>query len=178
MARRFVSHTQLSKGGKPMTAFSPLAVANAVLDEARAQGKSLTIMQLLKLVYIAHGWALALLRAPLVNEEPEAWQHGPVFPSIYREFRRFGSQPITSNGLGPFGSVPTAQLSDDQRAVVRSVIQTYGDFHAFALSRITHEPGTPWSQVYRDGEGSSEEIPNAIIAEHYTKLAHERKANA
>lgn len=157
-----------------MTAFSPLAVANAVLDEARAQGKTLTIMQLLKLVYIAHGWSLALLKAPLVNEEPEAWQHGPVFPSIYREFRRFGSQPITSNATGPFGSVPSANLSEQQSMVIRSVVKNYGDSHAFTLSRITHEPGTPWSQVYRAGEGSSDEIPNAIIAEHYTKLAHER----
>lgn len=158
-----------------MTAFPPLAVANAVLDEARAQGKTLTIMQLLKLVYIAHGWSLALLNAPLVNEEPEAWQHGPVFPAIYREFRRYGSQPIAGNASGPFGTVPSANLSADQRAIIQSVVMNYGDTHAFALSRITHEPGTPWSQVYRDGHGSSDEIPNAIIADHYRKLAHERR---
>jgi len=164
-----------------MTAFPPLAVANAVLDEARAQGKTLTIMQLLKLVYIAHGWSLALLNAPLVNEEPEAWQHGPVFPAIYREFRRYGSQPITANGAGPFaafGGVVEADLSANQRAIIESVVKNYGDIHAFALSRITHEPGTPWSQIYRDGLGSSDEIPNAIIAEHYKKLAHDRRANA
>jgi uncharacterized phage-associated protein len=161
-----------------MTAYSPLAVANAVLDEARAQGKSLTIMQLLKLVYIAHGWSLALLKAPLINEAPEAWQHGPVFPSIYREFRRFGSQPIVGNAIGPFGMVHEAKLSTSQSEVVRSVVQNYGDMHAFSLSRITHEVDTPWSQVYLNGEGSSDEISNAIIAEHYTKLAHERRATA
>lgn len=161
-----------------MTAFPPLAVANSVLDEARNQGKSLTIMQLLKLVYIAHGWSLGLLNAPLVNEAPQAWQHGPVFPSIYREFRRFGSQPITGNACSPFGEIASATLSESQRDVVRSVVQSYGDMHAFALSRITHEPETPWSKTYRNGLGSSDEIPNAIIAEHYKKLAHERRAQS
>ncbi len=161
-----------------MTAFPPLAVANAVLEEAEAQGKPLTIMQLLKLMYIAHGWALALLKAPLVNEEPEAWQHGPVFPSIYREFRRFGSQRISGLASGPFGSVPHADLSEPQRSVVRSVVHNYGDMHAFALSRMTHEVGTPWFVTYKNGDGASDDIPNAIIAEHYTKLAHERRANS
>ena len=160
-----------------MTAFPPLAVANAVLEEADSQGKSLTIMQLLKLVYIAHGWSLALLKAPLINEEPEAWQHGPVFPSIYREFRRFGSQRIHGRAAGPFGSIPHADLSDQQQSVVKSVVRNYGDMHAFALSRMTHEPGTPWFVTYRDGHGASDDIPNAIIAEHYTRLAHERRAN-
>lgn len=159
-----------------MTAFPPLAVANAVLEEAKTQGKSLTVMQLLKLVYIAHGWSLALLNAPLVDEEPEAWQHGPVFPSIYRELRRFGSQPIAGLASGPFGSVPHAQLSDQQRSVVQSVVRGYGDTHAFALSRMTHQPDTPWDKVYRGGLGASEDIPNAIIMEHYKKLAHERRA--
>lgn len=160
-----------------MTAFSPLAVANAVLEEARVQGKSLTIMQLLKVVYIAHGWSLALLQEPLVNEAPEAWQHGPVFPSIYREFRRFGSEPITSFATGPFGSVEQPALSESQRSVVKSVVKNYGSMHAFALSRMTHEAGTPWSMTYRSGKGASQDIPNAIIAEHYKKLAHDRRAN-
>lgn len=159
-----------------MTAFSPLAVANAVLEEAWQQGKSLTIMQLLKLVYISHGWSLALLNGPLVDEEPEAWQHGPVFPSIYRAFRRFGSSPITELASTPFGPLAAADLSDQQRSVVQSVVRGYGDMHAFALSRMTHQPDTPWARTYRDGAGSSDDISNAVIAEHYRKLAHERQA--
>ena len=159
-----------------MSAFPPLAVANAVLEEAHAQGKSLTIMQLLKLVYIAHGWSLGLLNMPLVDEEPEAWQHGPVFPAIYREFRRFGSQPITTLASGPFGSIPHADLSEQQQTIIRSVVQGYGDMHAFALSRMTHQPDTPWDRVYQGGKGVSDDISNAIIAEHYKKLAHERRA--
>lgn len=159
-----------------MTAFPPLAIANAVLDEATNQGKQLTIMQLLKLVYIAHGWSLALLQAPLVNEQPEAWQHGPVFPSIYREFRRFGSSAISTKATTPFGQVVEAPLDAQQRELVRSVVTSYGHMHAFKLSAITHQLGTPWSETYRGGLGSSQVIPDALIAEHYQKLAAERRA--
>lgn len=161
-----------------MTAFPPLAIANAVLDEATKQGKQLTIMQLLKLVYIAHGWSLALLKAPLVNEQPEAWQHGPVFPSIYREFRRFGSSPISTKATNPFGQLVEASLDEQQRELVRSVVASYGHMHAFKLSAITHQPGTPWSQTYLGGSGTSDEIPDALIAEHYQKIASERRARA
>lgn len=157
-----------------MTAYSPLAIANSVLEEAWSQDKTLTIMQLLKLVYIAHGWSLALLNVPLVNEEPEAWQHGPVFPSIYREFRRFGSGPITELASTPFGPLADAELTQSQRSVVSSVVKNYGDMHAFRLSRITHEVNTPWSRTYDGGRGSSADISNALIAEHYRKLARDR----
>lgn len=161
-----------------MAAFSPLAIANAVLDEAKRQGKALTIMQLLKLVYIAHGWSLALLNEPLVDEAPEAWQHGPVFPAIYREFRRFGSRPITEKATGVFGQSYEANLSEEQHQIIASVVKAYGSMHAFALSGITHKPGTPWSTTYKNGRGSSEEIPDSIIRQHYLKLADERRPRA
>jgi len=161
-----------------MTAYPPLAVANAALEEAWAQGKQFTIMQLLKIVYIAHGWSLGLLNAPLVNEEPEAWEHGPVFPAIYREFRRFGSQPIASKAATPFGPLADANLDNGQRSVLKSVVSNYGDMHAFNLSRITHESDTPWSKVYRNGAGRSNEIPAHLIQDHYKQLARERGATA
>ncbi len=158
-----------------MTAFPALSVANFVLEEAEAQGKTLTIMQLLKLVYIAHGWSLALLDAPLVNEEPEAWQHGPVFPSVYREFRKFGAHPITGYRSNLRFANFAAGLSPEQQSVVQSVVRNYGNMHAFALSRITHEAETPWSLTFKDGIGSSADISNAMIAAHYKKLARERR---
>lgn len=161
-----------------MTAHPPLAVANAVLDEAMRQNKSLTIMQLLKLVYIAHGWSLGLLGEPLVSEQPEAWQHGPVFPAVYRAFRKFGSGPITAKAATPFGPMADASLTPQQADIIRSVVHGYGHMHAFTLSNITHQPDTPWSQAYKGGLGSSSEIPNGLIADHYRKLANARQAHA
>lgn len=161
-----------------MTAYPPLAVANAALEEAWAQGKQFTIMQLLKIVYIAHGWSLGLLNSPLVNREPQAWEHGPVFPEIYREFRRFGSQPIVAKATTPFGPMADAALDSQQRAVLKSVVTNYGDMHAFNLSRITHEDDTPWFKVYRNGAGRSNEIPAHLIQDHYKQLARERGATA
>ncbi|BCA63094.1 hypothetical protein HMP09_2328 [Sphingomonas sp. HMP9] len=155
-------------------AYPPLAIANSILVEAHAQGKQLTIMQLLKLVYISHGWSLGLLHRPLVNESPEAWQHGPVFPSVYREFRSFGSRPITAMATSNFGLPYAAALDDAHRSVLKSVVSTYGDMHAFALSRITHESDTPWSHIYDDGRGSSKDIPDELIARHYLELAYKR----
>lgn len=158
-----------------MAAYPPLAVANAVLNESWAQGRHLTIMQLLKLVYIAHGWSLALLDEPLVNRQPQAWQHGPVYPEIYRAFRRYGSGAIMEKGQTPFGPIADAHLSHAQQQIVKSVVSGYAHMHAFKLSNITHQPGTPWSRTYNNGQGSSDEIPNEIIAEHYRHLAQERQ---
>ena len=57
----------------------PKAVANKFLELGERDGVSdITPMKLLKLVYIAHGWHLALSegKKPLVNEASEAWKYG------------------------------------------------------------------------------------------------------
>src|ERR1700676_3931940 len=78
-----------------MKTHSALAVANWFLARAAADGKSLDPMKLQKLIYFAHGWSLALTDIPLIEEHPEAWDYGPVIPSVYHEFKLFGRKPIT-----------------------------------------------------------------------------------
>jgi hypothetical protein len=51
-------------------------------------------MQVQKLVYIAHGWMLGLASEPLVDREPEAWERGPVFPSLREHIKLSGSKLI------------------------------------------------------------------------------------
>ena len=74
--------------------YSPAAIANNILWLAREEGISVTVMKLLKLVYIVYGWTLASLDHKLFNEPIQAWKHGPVIPSIYYQFDNFGSKPI------------------------------------------------------------------------------------
>ena len=71
------------------------AVANYFLDKAKNAHRPLTPMKLQKLVYIAHGWHLALFDASLIRERVQAWRWGPVIEDLYHEFKEFAKQPIT-----------------------------------------------------------------------------------
>ena len=152
-------------------AHSSLAVANRILQTAWSQKKNLTIMQLIKLVYIAHGWSLALLNRPLVADRVEAWQHGPVYPDVYNEFRGSGWQPIRRKAIDRWSGVAAdSDFDADELSIIEKVVDAYGDFHAFELSSRTHQPGTPWSTVFAEGRGKFAPISNRLIKSHFDEL--------
>ena len=58
------------------SAHDPRAIANKILQMREGAGQHLTMMQLIKLVYIADGWSLALLGKPLSKHNPQACSTG------------------------------------------------------------------------------------------------------
>jgi uncharacterized phage-associated protein len=166
------------------------AIANWFLDRAERDGQQLTAMKLQKLAYVAHGWHLAYFDQPLVYDPVEAWKWGPVFRSLYREFRDFGSEPIACHATAFDGaSLEVREIGIQDYAPLRdphamdpfleNIWKLYGGYSAGQLSDITHQPGTPWSQIV-EGMGGSilpfTVIPNKLIEEHYKKLLDERSA--
>ena len=148
----------------PIGPVSVLAVANAFLDEANKKGKKLTNMQLQKLAFIANGFSLAILGRPLYYQENRAWQFGPVVPELYKRLQRFGRGEVRESINAPDELDPKSKEAE----IIRSVFDAYGNKSAFALSRLTHKPGTPWSKVWRtDPYGI---IPQKIIQDHYREL--------
>ena len=123
-------------------------------------GKGPSITQVIKLVYMAHGWTLALRGQPLINEQAEAWSYGPVLPTVYYAFRRFGTDNLRSIDI--YGD----ELDDDTRALLDRVYEMYGQLSAKDLSRLTHIDGGPWHQYYR-GKDEYSPIPDDVIAAHY-----------
>ena len=71
------------------------AIANKMLQLANANDLALTSMQLLKLVYLAHGWSIVLFDRPIISASPQAWQYGPVYPRIYKSIKKSGSSAVT-----------------------------------------------------------------------------------
>lgn len=162
------------------------AIGNWFLDRAEHDdGEQLTAMKLQKLAYVAHGWHLAFQDEPLVHDAVEAWQWGPVFRSLYREFRDLGSHPIARRATAfDGGSLEDKVISisdyDNPEAMnqfLEGVWEVYGQYTAGQLSDITHQPGTPWRQMYeRMGNQILPYtiIPNEMIKQHYKKLVDER----
>ena len=150
------------------------AVANEVLLYARSRGIKLTIMQLLKLVYLVQGWGLVLLERPIVSQDVQAWQYGPVYPHVYKAFVGRGSAPIEELAADRLTGVPyRANLDAQEQKILQTVVDSYGQMHAFQLSNIMHQPGTPWSEAYnRFGPYSA--IPEDFIRDHFEKLKDER----
>jgi len=107
-------------------------------------------MKLQKLVYFAQGWYLALYQRPLIDEQIEAWEYGPVIPSLFHTMKRFGNS-VVEHYIHKQGIpvAPSSAIHD----FLEEIWRIYGMFTATQLSNMTHEPGTPWKEVYEKYQG-------------------------
>jgi uncharacterized phage-associated protein len=165
-----------------------IAVANYFIDKSihdpdpRA---AVTNMKLIKLVYIAHGWYLAMYDRPLIKENAEAWKYGPVIPTVYEEFRHHGGEYITEKANGSFWKSNSRYELTEREGLapfLDKVWNTYGYYTGGQLMNLTHQVGTPWEMTWhhyggRGGFGVT--ILNPLIQSHYRdKLETNKKANA
>ena len=151
--------------------YSAITIADEILKISKAAGRTLTPLQLMKLVYIAHGYSLAYGR-DLFTDRIEAWQYGPVIPDLYRATKHFGRNPIP---LEMIDDNPPA-VDTETKNLLEDVVAKYGKLSGYALSSLTHKSGTPWDRVYRPGIMGIE-IPDDLIRDHYKGLLDERRLN-
>lgn len=158
-------------------------LANEFLKMPGAKGR-LTQMHLQKLVYIAHGWSLALRNRGISTDKIEAWDYGPVYPELYEHTKYNGRQPVANlikptdgNPFAFFGDKNAtepycADLSSDDRQIIEHVWRKYGRLSAFKLSDLTHKRGTPWYKAFHE-RGKRADIDDRDIKKHYERLASE-----
>jgi uncharacterized phage-associated protein len=142
------------------------AVANSILQKGQRDAVALDPMKLQKLVYLAHGWHLLFLQNPLIAQDVEAWNYGPVIPKLYREFKEFKAAPITRTASLLPGTLTTSPLEE---ALLESVWATYKDKSGIYLSMLTHEPGYAWDLARRESKWYSPVIPNELILDEFTR---------
>ena len=137
-------------------------ITNWFIERAASDGRVLSIMSLLKLVYIAHGWNLEMRNEPLFHNKIEAWQYGPVISEVYKTFR--------PQGIGPSLVAPGFERVTDTDDIdfLEEIYNIYGQMPPFQLSEITHQSGGPWEIAKKVG-GWYAEIPDDLIKPHYVQ---------
>lgn len=140
------------------------AVANYLIGKAGAGG--LDSLQVMKLVYIAHGFVLAVLDRPLLEDDVEAWQHGPVVRRVYHCLPGGAAaivRPI-------FEHAPAIDDDHDEAVgIVDSMFEKFGEIPGLYLSSLTHKPGSPWKKTW-DTYGKNAVIPQDLIQKHYRDI--------
>ena len=147
-------------------------VARQFLDIAQADAppKPLTLLQLIKLTYIAHGWSFVNLPKPLVSEDAYAWRYGPVFPDLYIALRQFGSRPVTEVPKSSRELKSGVELEQLEVDLIKEVYDEYSNFSGVELMRMTHREETPWHKTWQISQNGVV-IGNDLIREYYVNLA-------
>lgn len=118
----------------------------------------LSNLSLNKLVYFAQVESLRTRGIPLFDDRVEAWEYGPVEPSVYHAFKKYGSSRI---------SIPSGMPAPDPSAskVISDTFEKYGKMTAFDLVELSHREGSAWGNTYSVG-CDAEITSEAILASH------------
>ena|ERR1700754_2719601 len=152
---------------KPKT-YTP--VADYFIGLSNVTGSLITNLKLQKLVYYADAWHLANYDKPLIEEDFQAWVHGPAIPALYGIYKDFGWQPIIRKDLDENAYMAIVGGFDGPVQVLLSqVSDAYFGMTAFELERLTHNED-PW-KIAREGladdEPSNKVIDKNIMKEYY-----------
>ena len=157
--------------------YPAISIANYFIEKAQEDNVTdLTLMKLIKLVYIAHGTYLAVKEKNLIKEKIQAWKFGPVIKSLYKEFGYYGMAPITEtashiveSGEGQV-SFRECNIPEDDVNTLSILNQVWDHFKKYSgvqLSNWTHLAGSPWYKAWHH-EGGSEKF-NHIISNDLIK---------
>lgn len=140
---------------------SALDVARYIINYSNEKNYSISNLKLQKLLYFVQAYYLAFTPShePCFREEIEAWDFGPVVPSVYREFKSFGGgdiPPVTSyynleseNNFWSIREVPYDSncISKRDKELINDIIDKFSAYSASELVKITHNQA-PWKNAY------------------------------
>jgi len=104
------------------------------------KGADINMTKIQKLLYIAYGTWLAVMDEKLVNESPQAWPYGPVFPKtrdalLYKDLSSIN-----------FDNVADKNIERDAQVIglIDNIFKEFGSWPANSLSNWSHQLGSPW----------------------------------
>lgn len=124
--------------------FNSVDMAKYIVAYANHTHVGINMTKLQKLLYIAYGAALVILNKRLVNEHPQAWPYGPVFPTTRNKLRKIDFSDINFENDSTLKKIKD---NKDVAYIVDFTFKGFGDWHAYTLSQWSHQSGSPWDKT-------------------------------
>lgn len=134
-------------------------IAKYILDTCINDQKPISNLQLQKILFFCQKRYYQRVGRYLFQDDFEAWQYGPVVPSVYRQYSLWGGTKIT------WTSEREIALPAEVAEIIDPVVKEYRDYAPWALVERTHVEGSSWYVTYRNGAGDGAVIPKQLIAE-------------
>lgn len=151
--------------------FSSKQITDWILNKVDVEaGDTISPLKLQKLLYYCQAWHLTVFNEKLINEDFEAWAHGPVLRSVYKRFAgfHFMNEPIDIERQ----VIEVPNISDDSLALLDEVYDIYGNKSASYLEKLTHSE-KPWIEArggLQEFDRCTNIISNETIKQFYNQL--------
>lgn len=123
--------------------YNSVLFAKYIIAWANDKGIPINMTKTQKLLYISYGVWLAVIGTRLLNEHPQAWPYGPVFPTTRNRLLRVDFYDIDIN------NEDFSQIKNDEQvsSLLRLVFKTFGSWTAGQLTAWSHADGSPWERT-------------------------------
>lgn len=130
-------------------------LCNNILWRGKNENIEISPMKLQKLMYyVCRDYVKQTDQLP-IGECFEVWQYGPVLPSVYAEFKSFGSKPITSYAKDAAGR--SYKVNEDENPILARTLDVvwakYKRMSGMELSAKTHQSNSGWYRAYMNHRG-------------------------
>lgn len=143
---------------------------------------SINHFKLQKLLFYIQAWHLVYFDGKvLFNEEPEAWVNGPVYRTVYNDFKRWFAT-VNLKYTGDIDAqikeaLDALKLTKEQVSFMASLLNHYGLMTHEKLIILTHQE-KPWNEA-RQGLGEFDYSNNKIslksMYDYYSQLRSNNK---
>ena len=106
--------------------------------------------------------------APLIREEFEAWDYGPVVPELYHHVKGFGGGPVRN----VFHWIDPVAPNTPEYAALSAVAAITKGMRAGQLVANTHRNNGAWASVYRPNIFGIKIHNSAILDEYRSRIAN------
>ena len=141
-----------------------ISVRRAAKELCSLSNWSITNLKLQKMLYIAHRVSLGRYNQPLIDEEFEAWDYGPVLSSLYHDVKMFGNKPIKNIFFNIKDD--TEDKYERELSLLNETYENLKTKSAASLVEQTHDSISAWSEFYTLGRRDTK-IPNTSIEKEY-----------
>jgi uncharacterized phage-associated protein len=128
-------------------------LAHIVTHYINQKGDSVSHKKLQKLLYFVEAWHLVNLGPAILEEDFEAWVHGPVIPELYHQLKEFGFNDIRvvneehdTIDEEIQAIIERNALTEDQMGLIYTVLDRYGSLTSFELELLSHSEA-PWIEA-------------------------------
>lgn len=122
------------------------SVANYVIAYGMKIGHPVSNLQLQKILYYIQVHFLKKKGIPFFKDEIEAWQFGPVIPTVFYQYAAFGPAPIT------MFKTQKIDLKQEEKKDLEQIVKEKAILSLLEIVADTNKKGKAWDLYYKVNE--------------------------